>query len=116
MPVEPWLAFVAMREAMAQASRGKVIWSEAAAKGVIAKIDQLRGEGHCPAKLLNKAVVSSWRTVFADDDTKAPRGAGQSTLSATQLRERAEWYLQHGQPDSAEECRRKAIALERQAA
>jgi hypothetical protein len=71
MPVEQWLAFVAMRERMEREGKPRVIWSEDAAKGVIAKIDRLRGQGHCPAQLLEKAVVSSWRTVFADEDTKA---------------------------------------------
>lgn len=112
MPVEPWLAFVAMRERMAREGRPRVLWSEDAAKGVIGKITRLRSEGHCPAKLLEKAVVSSWRTVFEDDDTKATPEKRVNTLTAQEWRERAEWYIRHGQPDNAEECRRRAIALE----
>jgi len=32
--------------------------------------------------------------------------------TAPELRELAEWYVRHGQPDRADECRQKAIALE----
>lgn len=73
MPPEPWLAMVAMRERM----HPKVQWSEDAAKGIVSKITRLRSEGHCPARLLEKAVVSGWRTVFEADDTLAttPRAA-----------------------------------------
>jgi hypothetical protein len=66
MPPEPWLAFVAHRKAM----RG-IPFTDAAAKGVIAKVDGLRKQGHCPEKLLLKAVMHGWRTVFEAEDTKA---------------------------------------------
>jgi hypothetical protein len=41
----------------------------------------------------------------------APRD-GPVELSAQELRERAEWFIRHGQPDRADDCRRKAIAKE----
>jgi hypothetical protein len=66
MPPEPWLAFVAHRKAM----RG-IPFTDVAAKGVIAKVDGLRKQGHCPEKLLLKAVMHGWRTVFEAEDTKA---------------------------------------------
>lgn len=38
--------------------------------------------------------------------------AGKIQKTAQQYREDAEWFVRHGQPDRADECRRKAIQLE----
>ena len=49
--------------------------------------------------------------------SKKPSAPAKLELTAQQLRERAEWFIRHGQPENADECRKKAIALEqRQAA
>jgi hypothetical protein len=42
----------------------------------------------------------------------APPASGKVELSPQQLRERAEWFVRHGQPDRADECRQRAIQLE----
>ena len=110
MPAEPWAAFKEMRRKM----RG-VPFTETAERTVIAKIAGLKVDGHDPAKLLTKAVERGHRTVFEDETTKV-RGGGKVELSAQQLRERAEWFVKHGQQDRAEECRRKAIKLEQRSA
>ena len=67
IPLEPWSAFCRMRKATP-----KVAFTDDAAKRVIAKIERLRGEGHCPTRLLDKAIERGWRTVFPDEDTRQP--------------------------------------------
>jgi hypothetical protein len=42
----------------------------------------------------------------------APTGKSKVVKTAQQYREDAEWFIRHGKPDDAEECRRKAIQLE----
>jgi hypothetical protein len=42
--------------------------------------------------------------------------SGKIELTAQQLRERAEWFVRHGQPDRADECRQKAVKLEQRTA
>jgi hypothetical protein len=109
MPSDEWEAFKEMRRKM----RG-IPFTQTAERTVIGKIGKLKAEGHDPAKLLSKAVERGHRTVFEDETTKA-RGGGKVELTAQQLRERAEWYVRHGQQDRAEECRQKAIAKEQMA-
>lgn len=46
----------------------------------------------------------------------SPPSSGKQDLTAVQYRERAEWFIRHGQQDRADECRRKAIAIEQRAA
>lgn len=111
VPADPWLAFVRMRRATP-----KVAFTDDAAKRVIAKIDKLRGEGHCPVKLLDKAIERGWRTVFPDDDTKAAYGKPAVGLTASQWRERAEFYDRVQRREDAADCRRRAAELERAAA
>jgi hypothetical protein len=110
MPAEEWAAFKEMRRKM----RG-IPFTEAAERTVIAKIGKLKTEGHDPAKLLSKAVERGHRTVFEDETTRA-MGGDKREPTAQELRERAEWFIRHGRPDDAEECRRKAIRLEQRAA
>lgn len=106
MPSEEWASFKEMRHKM----RG-IPFTEAAERTVIAKLARLRADGHDPAKLLSKAVERGHRTVFEDETTKSV--AGKSVpLTAQQLRERAEWFIRHGQQDRADECRQKAVKLE----
>ena len=104
MPLEEWAAYRKMRRAM------RVPFTEDAERGIIADLATLKAEGHCPKKVLVKAVKRSWRGVFGDEDTKAAPQKVQKT--AQQYREDAEWFVRHGQQDRAEECRRKAIKLE----
>jgi hypothetical protein len=106
MPAEPWAAFKEMRRKM----RG-VPFTETAERTVIGKIATLKAEGHDPAKLLTKAVERGHRTVFEDETTRGGKN-GKVELSPQQLRERAEWFVRHGQPDRADECRQRAIQLE----
>lgn len=105
MPAEPWLAMVAMRERM----HPKVQWSEDAAKGIVEKVAELRAEGHCPAKLLRKAVVSSWRTVFPGDDTRATGPSTGSTtrpMSRDELQNAIRFNEDKGNREKADEYRR----------
>jgi hypothetical protein len=46
-------------------------FSDGAAKGVIAKIIRLKGEGYCPAKLLTGAIEGRWMSVAENDRFKA---------------------------------------------
>lgn len=110
VPGALWLSFAAMRERMEKESRGKVIWSADAAKGVVAKLDRLRVKGHCPEKLLEKAIVSSWRTVFEDEDTRA--APGKVVVTAEEYRKRAERFDRIGMRDDAAECRKRAAEQE----
>lgn len=104
MPPEAWLAMVAMRKGMRGGS-----FTDAAAKLLISRIDELRGQGHCPEKLLNKAVLNGWKTVYPAEDTKATKAGKPKT---------AEWYddqakffdgLQNS--DEAQRCRAEAAKL-----
>jgi hypothetical protein len=106
MPKTEWEAFKEMRRKM----RG-IPFTATAERTVIGKVAKLKAEGHDPAKLLSKAVERGHRTVFEDETTRT-RGPGKLELSAPELRERAEWFVKHGQPDRADECRRKAISIE----
>jgi hypothetical protein len=42
--------------------------------------------------------------------------SGKVELTAQELRERAEWFIRHGQQDRADECRKKAVLIEQRAA
>ena len=48
-------------------------WSEDSARGLIAELGRLRSEGHCPAKLLDKAVTGGFRNLYPGPDTRADR-------------------------------------------
>ena len=109
MPLPEWGAFKEMRRKMRS-----VPFTETAERTVIARIAKLKADGHDPAKLLLKAVERGHRTVFEDESTKV--GPAKREPTAQELRERAEWFIKHGRPDDAEECRRKAIALEQRRA
>lgn len=105
MPFEPWAAFCQLRKGM----EPKVPWSPDACERVIAKIDRLRGEGHCPTKLLDKAVENSHRTVFPGDDTKAV-GTNGSTgpprpLTTDELRRAIQFNEDQGNTEKAKAYR-----------
>lgn len=72
MPLPEWEAFKEMRRKMRS-----VPFTKAAERTVIGKLTTLRAEGHCPAKLLSKAVERGHRTVFEDETTKAKAGGGR---------------------------------------
>jgi hypothetical protein len=107
---ESFAEFRAMRKRMRN-----VPFEPGAERRCIAKLTRLRGEGHDPEKLLSKAIENGHRTFFPDETTRATT-SGKVELTAQELRERAEWFIRHGQPDRADECRRKAIEKERYAA
>jgi hypothetical protein len=87
-----------------------------AERRLVAKVTKLKAEGHDPEKLLSKAIENGHRTVFPDETTKASGPSGKVQLTAQELRERAEWFVRHGQQDRADECRQKAIKLEQRTA
>jgi hypothetical protein len=103
LPAGPWAAFVEMREGM----HPKIPWSANAAKLVISKIETLMGEGHCPVRLLEKAVVSGWRTVFGGDDTKG-RAPVAALKTPEDLEDRARWFASIGNDDEAARYRKEA--------
>lgn len=84
MPPEPWQAFVDHRQAMRN-----IPFTAAAAQGVVDKIEGLRADGHCPAKLLSKAVMHGWRTVFDAEDTKG-YSARDGPIDMDEYRDRLE--------------------------
>jgi hypothetical protein len=92
----------------------RVPFTDAAARGVVERLEALKGEGHCPEKLLMKAVIHGWRTVFAGDDTRSPRAAAAPSaplLMAERREELARFYERIGRDSDAEECRREASKL-----
>jgi hypothetical protein len=107
---ESFAEFRAMRKRMRN-----VPFEPGAERRCVAKLTRLRSEGHDPEKLLSKAIENGHRTFFPDETTRATT-SGKVELTAQELRERAEWFIRHGQPDRADECRRKAIEKERYAA
>jgi hypothetical protein len=105
VPEEEWADFDEMRRAMP-----KVPWRPAAKRGVIAELEKLRGEGHCPAKLLRKAVTRGWRQVFPGDDTMGgrPNGRPAAPLTAEEAEKLAAYHASRGEIDKAERVRREA--------
>lgn len=74
VPVDAWAEFVKMRKAMRN-----VPFTGAAAQGVVAKLNELRSQGHDPAELLMTAVTSGWRTVYAPTARAGERPADWRT-------------------------------------
>jgi hypothetical protein len=110
-PTETYAEFRAMRKRMRN-----VPFEPGAERRLVAKVTKLKAEGHDPEKLLSKAIENGHRTVFPDETTKASGPSGKVQLTAQELRERAEWFVRHGQQDRADECRQKAIKLEQRTA
>ena len=54
----------------------------------------------------------TWQNWVVRSHRADGKQSGKVELTAQQLREHAEWFVRHGQPDRADECRRKAIKLE----
>jgi hypothetical protein len=106
---ESFAEFVAMRKRMRN-----VPFEPGAQRRCVQKLTKLRAEGHDPEKLISKAIENGHRTFFPDDSTRA--GPGTKHMTAQELREKAEWFIRYGMPDRADECRRKAIAIENRAA
>jgi DNA-binding transcriptional regulator YhcF (GntR family) len=102
VPVEPWEAFKRMRRLM------KVPFTPDAERGILGDLERLRSEGHCPEKVLLKAVKRGWRGVFGDEDTKAAFPAKQSIgLTPEEAEKRASDYERWNMKDEAAELRRK---------
>lgn len=95
MPLEEWEAFKRMRRAM------RVPFTADAETGIINDLERLRAEGHCPAKLLRKAVTRSWRAPFGADDTKATHAAKpQKPMTPDEIRSAIRFNREspHGDP------------------
>lgn len=103
LPNEEWAAFRKMRKAM------KVPFTDDAERGIIDDLDRLRGEGHCPKKVLLKAVKRGWRGVFGDEDTKAD--AAKVERDAAWYQKQADWCERHGKPHDAAEHRKRAMSI-----
>lgn len=69
MPEKPWTDFVSMR----RAKGAKVPFTVAAARGVVAKLDDFRQAGHDVAAILTESVINGWSGVF-EPKTK-PQGS-----------------------------------------
>lgn len=105
IPVDEWGAFRKMRRAM------KVPFTEEAEAGIIADLDRLRGEGHCPKLVLLKAVKRGWRGVFGDDDTRARAGKVTAEQQRHNLETMIPLYERMGKTNEAAEARRKLAAI-----
>lgn len=84
VPAEPWAAFEKMRKAM----RG-IPFTDEAKRGIVRELDELRGQGHDPEKLLLKAVKKGWRSLFGGDDTlvaSSRRAASYAPKTADELK------------------------------
>jgi hypothetical protein len=104
---ESYAEFRAMRKAMRN-----VPFGESADRRCIAKLEQLRAEGHDPEKLLSKAIENGHRTFYPDDSTRATRAGAKVERTPAELRDMATKYDQLGMRDDAAECRRKAALRE----
>lgn len=102
IPAEPWAAYVRMRKAK---DKG---FTEDAARGAIREADKLRGQGYDPAKLLWRAVDKGWKGVYPHDDCKAVVAL---KVAPEDFAERARFFDSIGQPDKAEEYRRRATSI-----
>lgn len=109
LPVEPFMALVRARKALP-----KVHFTEDAARGIARKTLKLVGEGYDAAKLLWMAVDQGWRTVYPNDECRATSLRGN--LTPDQLEERARFFESVGKTDEANDCRRRAAEMGRQAA
>ena len=104
LPLDAWEAFRKMRKAM------RVPFTEEAERGIIADLERLKGEGHCPERVLLKAVTRGWRGVFGDEDTKAPFAKQQTAMTPEEAERRAEALERFNMGDAATELRRKYAA------
>lgn len=112
VPAETWAEFKRMRKAMRN-----VPFTPEAEKRVIAKLETLRAQGHCPEKLLSKAIERGHRTVFEDETTKAangPRVQQTPEQRVSQLKADIAFYTRVGRDDDVRECRRELAKLEGQ--
>lgn len=102
VPQVEWGDFDEMRR------KAKAPWTDAAKRGIVAELEKLRGEGHCPAKLLRKAVTRGWRSVFPGDDTRA---AGSPTakrpMNAQELRSAIAFAEDNGDHERVAELKRQ---------
>lgn len=77
IPEKPWADFVAMR----RAKGNKVPFTVAAAKGIVAKLDEFRTSGHDVGVILGESVVNGWSSVF-EPKTKAGATAAGALAGA----------------------------------
>jgi hypothetical protein len=71
LPKQPWDDFVAMRRAKGK----RAPFTFAAAKGIVAELEKLRGQGQDPAGVLQQSTMNGWSGVFAVHSKGA--GSGQ---------------------------------------
>lgn len=60
--------------------------SDRSLRMTIKKLDKLRGQGYCPALLIEKAIEAEWQGIYAHDDCKADVGAGTKLSAVEQFR------------------------------
>jgi hypothetical protein len=72
IPEKPWADFVAMR----RAKGNKVPFTVAAARGIIAKLEGFRAEGHDIGRVLEESVINGWSSVFEPKNKPAAGPAG----------------------------------------
>jgi hypothetical protein len=109
VPAEPWAAFEAMRKAMGP----KVPFTDEAKRGIVRELEELRGQGHDPAKLLLKAVKKGWRSLFGGDDTRAANGRAAAPMNAEQIRAGIRFAEDNQDPDRAAELKRQLDVLQK---
>lgn len=79
VPEEPWTGWVAMRKAMRHpiTERGKTL--------AVTKLEELRGQGHDPGKLIDLATLKGWLSFYPDDRNGSTLASGQRKQEALSL-------------------------------
>lgn len=72
MPETLWAEFVAYRKEI-----GKPVTVTVASR-MLAKIERLQAEGHCPTKLIEKSILNRWTDVYAKPETLADKPGVQA--------------------------------------
>lgn len=67
VPEKPWAEFVAMR----RAKGSRIPFTVAAAKGIVAKLNDFRSAGHDVGSILNESVINGWSAVYEPKGGKA---------------------------------------------
>lgn len=105
IPEEAWKAFEEMRKAIP-----KVPFTDAAKRGIVSELEKLKAQGHCPEKLLLKAVKKGWRSVFGGDDTLVSRAASDRPMTRAEIERGIRFNEDQGNAERAAELRRQLAA------
>lgn len=73
MPADLWADFIAAR------LEAKKPLTATAAKRMLAKIERLKAEGHCPSRLLENSILNRWTDVYPKPETMTGKPAAQSS-------------------------------------